>query len=99
MINLEKNIDRLGEIAAIMAELKVEEAAIKNALIARKALGYGKEFEGSLFRVTISHSVRSTVNWKAVATKLEPSRQLITAYTKESEVNTVRVTARMGVAA
>ena len=35
--------------------------------------------EGNLFRVSVVQSNRKTVNWKAVAEKLGPSRQLITA--------------------
>ena len=45
--------------------------------------------DGDLFRVAISRNVQTTtIDWKAIATKLQPSRQLVTAHT------TVKTSAR-----
>ncbi len=83
-------IDRLGQLAAMKADILAEEKALKATL----APG---SYEGELFRATVSVSERNTVNWKAVAEYLEPSRQLLTANTRRSETKTVRVSARNSV--
>ncbi len=88
--------DRLGEIAAIKAELAAEEKALK-AVLTHSAGGSNEAFEGELFRATVSFAERTTTNWKKVAEKLSPSRQLIAAHTSTSPVTTVRVSARNNV--
>ena len=55
--------------------------------------------EGELFRAAVVESNRTQVDWKAIAQKLEPSRQLITAHTTEKTVVSVRTNSRKGVAA
>ena len=71
-------IDRLGalraEIATLQTELKVLEEKVKLA-------GPGT-YEGDLFRATVSETVTDQVDWKSIAAKLNPTRQLVTAYTK-----------------
>ena len=37
---------------------------------------------------------RETIDWRAIAEKLAPSRQLVTAHTSAKTVTTVRVVAR-----
>ena len=81
--------DRLGqlraEIAALQSEAKVIEASFKSE-------GPGV-FEGHTFVATVVEAERTTVDWKAVAAKLEPSHQLVTAHTKVQTVTSLRVTA------
>ena len=84
--------DTLGalkaQIAALEALAKIEHAKLV-------ALGPGAH-EGETFRATVSVADRETVDWKTIAKKLEPSRQLVTAHTDSKEVTTVRVVARTG---
>lgn len=84
--------DELGMIRAQMAELKEREATIRETFI--KAGVHAVEDE--TFRATVVESMRKIVDWKAVAKKLNPSRQLLTAHTTEKEVVSVRVSARRG---
>lgn len=82
--------DQLGIIKARIADLKAEETAIKNRLLAAGV----REGEGTLYRFTLAHAVAKRVNWAAVAKALKPSRQLVTAHTSTSETDTLRVVAR-----
>ena len=84
--------DALGFLKAQIADLEKAAKAEHARLV---ALGVGAH-EGETFRATVSVADRETVDWKAVAEKLAPSRQLITAHTSAKEVTTVRVVARTG---
>jgi hypothetical protein len=84
--------DLLGMLKAQIAELETA-AKVEHARLV--ALGVGAH-EGAIFRATVSVADRETVDWKAVAAKLEPSRQLVVAHTATKEVTTVRVVARTG---
>lgn len=88
--NVAPVIDELGYLQAEIANLAEREAKLKNEL---RALGPGAH-EGELFRVTVSTSVRETLDLEAVRERL--SRQFIKAHTKEKIVTTVKVTARTG---
>lgn len=83
-------VDRLGIIKGQIADLAVQAKLIEDRI---KAHGAGVT-EGSLFRATVSVSERETVDWKAVAEKLQPSHQLVTAHTARTEVVCLRVVAR-----
>lgn len=83
-------VDALGAIKAQIADLKKTEDALKAQLIQSGV----SEADGATFRATVSVSERNVIDWKAIAEKLEPSRQLVTAHTSVSESVTVRVTAR-----
>ncbi len=83
-------VDELGLIKAQISALKAREDELKEELIASGEA----EAEGSLFRATVTQTSRTTTDWKAVAAKLEPSRQLITAHTTEVPAVSVRVSAR-----
>jgi DNA-binding transcriptional regulator YdaS (Cro superfamily) len=84
--------DQLGLIKAQIAQLKEQEQSITQELIATGE----KEIEGTTFRVAISLVEPSKqVDWKAVAQKLKPSHQLITANTGwKAGYVAVRVSAR-----
>lgn len=86
-------VDALGNTRAELAELKDQESDIKSRLI---ALGVDVA-EGDYYRANVVTSNRTTIDWKTIAAKLEPSRQLVRAHTTEKEVVSVRCTARKGV--
>jgi hypothetical protein len=82
--------DALGEVRAQIKALQDQQDFIEGLL---KAKGVTLA-EGRMFRVSISYGVEAArVDWKAVAEKLQPSRQLVTAHTKVSSSDRVRVTA------
>lgn len=87
--------DELGNIRATMADLKDREGQIRNTFIAAGI----KAFEDEQFRAVVVESLRTLIDWKAVAAKLKPTRQLVTAHTTEKEVISIRVSARRGAAA
>lgn len=74
-------VDELAQIKADAAELATREADIKRAII---ALGL-PNIEGTLHRATVSTQTRTATDWRAVAEKLKPSRQLIAAHTSTSD--------------
>lgn len=88
MSNAMNLADQLGTIQAAIADLKKQEAALKGAILESGTL------EGDLFKATVVEAERSTVNWKAVAQKLEPSHQLVRAHTSRKDVVSIRVTAK-----
>ena len=83
-------IDELGQLKAKIADLKKREDELKDLL---EGAGVTKA-EGDLFRVTITQSVRESLDMEAVKAKLSP--QFIRAHTKETRYTTVRVSARKG---
>ena len=91
--NLRPVIDALGHLRAQIAPLVAQEDALKAQLT---EMGPGA-YDGELFRVTVSVSQRETLDMKAVRAKLSP--QFIAAHTKVSDVRSLRVTARIAVAA
>ncbi len=84
--------DELGIIRAKMADLKVRETEIRDVMIEAGI----SAFEDRKFRAVVVESLRTLIDWKAVAAKLEPSHQLVTAHTTEKEVISIRVSARRG---
>jgi len=84
--------DMLGTLKAQIAELESQAKLAHAALV---AMGEGAH-EGMLFRASVSVAERESIDWKAIAAKLEPSRQLIAAHKSAKEVTTVRVVARTG---
>ena len=91
-----KNLaDELGTIRAQLAVLKNREGVIRDELIDAGV----HALEGEKFRATVVESMRTMIDWNAVAAKLKPSRQLVTTHTSEREVITIRVSARRGDAA
>lgn len=88
--NLTKIIDDLGRVKAQIAELQLAEKAMKENL---EELSPGA-YEGELFRLSISETVRKTLDMDAVREKLSP--QFIAAHTNETPVRTLKVSARSG---
>jgi len=82
--------DQLGIVRARIAELQQDEKALKAEIVA-----IGHAVNGELFRAVPVVAERTTVSWKQVAAKFNPSRQLIAAYSKVATVTSVRVTARL----
>ena len=84
--------DRLGQIKAQLADLKKEEGKLKQELI-DSGLAV---VEGSFYRVAVTESDgKVLVDWKSIAEKFNPSRQLVKANTSIGEAYfTVRVSAR-----
>jgi hypothetical protein len=95
MTDIKTIIDELGQLAAEIAELTARQDALKAELVVSGI----KTDEGDLFRATVSQVFPSPrTDWQAVAQKLNPSHQLVTAHTKLAKPYTkVLVTARTGV--
>jgi hypothetical protein len=91
-------VDKLGHLLAQAADLEGRIKAEKAKLI---AAGVG-EHEGDIFRATVSHSVREKLDADAIARAIELAKfspQYVSAHTLRSEVNCVRVVAKLAVAA
>lgn len=91
-------VDQLAALDAALADLKAQREALADAMKAEAAGGFAS-FEGSAHVVTVSTTLRDTVDWKAVAAKLEPSRQLVTAHTATKPVTTLKVVGKAKLAA
>ena len=89
-LNLVNIVDELGTVKAEIANLKAREEFLKKALEDSGETA----IDGTLFRATVATSQRTNIDWKTIAEKLEPSRQLITAHTSVGYTTAVRVTAR-----
>ena len=87
--------DELGFLRAQMADLKDREKEIRDIMIEAGV----KALEDDTFRALVVESIRTMIDWKQVAAKLKPSRQLVTAHTTEKEVISIRVNARRGASA
>jgi hypothetical protein len=77
-----------AQIANLESLAKVEHARLV-------AMGEGA-YEGEIARASVSIVEREKIDWKTIAEKLEPSRQLITAHTSTTTFPMVRVVARLG---
>lgn len=84
-------VDAMGLLAAKKANLELAEAVLRKQLLEH---GPGI-YEGDFFRASVVESVRETLDMKAVRKKLSP--QFIRAHTKETEITTVKVVARIGI--
>lgn len=82
--------DELGRARAEMKEIKDKVSFLESILLDSDE----SVVEGDFFRVALSRNVeRETVNWKKIAAKFEPSRQLVRAYTRFSTFNRVNISA------
>jgi len=84
--------DMLGQVKSEIATLKEQETHLKDALV---DTGVGA-VEGNIFRATVSVSQVKRVDYAGLIKRLEPSKQMIRAYTNARDVTTVRVVARNG---
>jgi hypothetical protein len=84
-------VDQLAHIKAQLAALKTKEDELKAVLAAA-----GPDvIEGTEHRAAISITARTAIDWQAIAQHLNPSRQLITAHTKEgAPFAVVRISAK-----
>lgn len=92
---LKQVADDLGQIRAEAAILKTDEAALRKILIDNDV----DVIEGDLFRANVVEANRTNIDWKTIAAKLSPSRQLVKAHTTLGTSISVRITSRVGVAA
>ena len=89
-LDLAAVVDQLGAVKAQQAAAK----RIADGLIKQLKDAGVTEQDGAIFRATIStHDVES-IDWEAIAKKLNPSRQLIAGNTSKAERTTVKVVAR-----
>lgn len=91
-------VDQLTSLDAQMADLKRQRDSIAEAFKLEAGGGFA-EFEGTETVVTVSTTLRDTIDWKAVAAKLDPSRQLVTAHTSTKPVTTLKVVGKRKLAA
>lgn len=81
-----------ASIAGLQTELKYAEQSLKDDQSNNATDG---TYEGELFRITISWADRKTTAWKAIAEKLEASKQMIAGNTKSKSIQTLRCTAKL----
>lgn len=81
-------VDRIGALKAQMAPLEKQLKKLQDEL---KARGDGR-YEGELYDATVFTSQRDKLDFDAVRAKL--SRQFLLANTSQTEVVTVKVTAK-----
>jgi hypothetical protein len=84
--------DDLGSIRNRIAELKSAEkvccAILEDADV--------EAAEGETFRVTVTKTLRTTINWRAIAERTGFSTQLLTANTKRKTVVRINTNAKTG---
>jgi predicted TIM-barrel fold metal-dependent hydrolase len=90
--DIKRKADRLGLLHAVIAQSKTEADTLR-AELEKSGL---KEIEGALYRVAFADCKGATrTDWKAVAAKLKPSRQLVAAHTSTGDPSIrMTVTAR-----
>jgi uncharacterized protein Usg len=78
---LQSVVDELATIKAHVADLAKRETELKEILVSSGQT----HVDGTLHRVTVCHvSGRVCTDWKTIAEKFDPSRQLIQAHTTQS---------------
>jgi hypothetical protein len=94
--NLKPLVDQIGILRAQMATLAEQE----NVLVTQLQNAGVEVLEGNQFRITLTKIAEwKGPDWKAIAKKLNPSRQLIAANTRvmRKEHTRVNVSVRKGV--
>lgn len=79
----------IDEAGALDAEIKRLTGQLDQLKATIKSQGAG-DFVGFDFTAKVSETTRETVDWKAVAAKLEPSRQLVAAHTTRATIQSVK---------
>jgi hypothetical protein len=85
-------VDRMAQVKAQIADLKKEEAALRQELV-----DSGESVvDGLFYRAAISQvDGKVSVDWQSIAMHFKPSRQLIKAHSNQGEpFDVVRVSAR-----
>ncbi len=83
-------VDELGTIRAQKKAIEKRETELKNIMV---EAGF-TDFEAETFKALRVEQMRTMVDWKAVAAKLEPSPQLVTAHTTKKEIISIRTSIR-----
>ena len=94
IVNANNVPDQLGLVNAQIAELQKLQKELKAWVVT-----HGEPISGDFYNATPVFQDRDVTDWKAVAAKLQPSRQLIAAHTKHTATVSVRVTGRKQAAA
>lgn len=82
---LAAKVDQLGALNAAIAKMQLDAAQLRTDL---EAAGLA-DINGQLYRVNFSQCAGKTLtDWKAIAAKLKPSRQLIAAHTTTGKEST-----------
>jgi hypothetical protein len=82
---LAAKVDELGQLHATMADMKRKADRLRTEL---ENAGL-TDIEGQLYRVNFAACAgKNLTDWKTIAAKLKPSRQLIAAHTSTSEPST-----------
>lgn len=79
-------IDEAGALDSEVKRLNAQLEAIKTQI---KAHGAG-DFGGFTFSAKVSVSERESIDWKSIAQRLEPSRQLIAAHTSRAFISSIK---------
>lgn len=82
-VKIQRDVDRIVELSATIAELNAEKKLLTSKL---KSIGEGKYY-GSKHYLTVALSERATLDMKAVRAKL--SRQFISAHSRRTEALSV----------
>ena len=80
---------QIDQAGSINAEIKFLEKQLETLKAIIKAQGAGKH-AGFVFQAHVIDSERESIDWRAIAEKLAPSRQLVTAHTTNSAVQSIR---------
>jgi uncharacterized coiled-coil DUF342 family protein len=87
-------VDHLGRLLAEIADLQKQADQIKDSIKDLASTGGATSYEGRLFKATYSESNRNSVDYKALCSDLNISKDLLAKYTKQTAVFTVKVTSR-----
>lgn len=85
-------VDRMAQVKTQIADLKKEEAALRQELV-----NSGESvIEGLFYRAAISHPEgKISVDWESIAMHFKPSRQLVKAHSSQGDsYDMVRISAR-----
>jgi hypothetical protein len=87
-------VDTLGSLLAQIAELTAQADAIKDSLKDSATMGFGKVFEGALFKATVVEANRKVTDWKAIAKVCNIPDEVVIANTTVTAVFSVKTTSR-----
>ncbi len=86
-------VDKLGKLKSMLADMREEEKALKQRLIDS---GYD-EIEGDLFRVVVSKTNTSRVDYKSLVDHLEVPSKVVESFTTRSPSTRVLVNSHKSV--